>query len=306
MLYTKKITFKNLIIFSIVLGLLAIPLILMIFVNNGIISEIKGFITIPKLPTYRSTEISLKNILDNLDLFKVLLIDDDLPSDAIRPFGTIYNIGIILAIIGFINETYVLIKSIKNKKFNINMVMYFLFLSVTIVMMIIRIPSIYKANAMCLPLIFFDYSAIKLLSKKYKIVAYIILIYYIIAFGIFTYYYFTQYGVKYEYQVLFDNDMFKGLTQINTREELKDKKVIITTSSPAPHIYTLVSNPISPYDFNNTKTQDENYGKYTFNSTEIDEDSVYLVRDNFDLVWTLNTVCGFKLEQYGVYYLLYK
>ena len=50
---------------------------LMILINNGYISEINGFITIPKLPLYRSEEISLENIKENSYLIKTIFSYDN-------------------------------------------------------------------------------------------------------------------------------------------------------------------------------------------------------------------------------------
>lgn len=79
MLYTKKITFKNIIILGIPIFIFALPLMLMILVNNGIINQINWIITIPKLPNYRGSEISLGNVIPNLKSLDTIFIYDDLP-----------------------------------------------------------------------------------------------------------------------------------------------------------------------------------------------------------------------------------
>ncbi len=70
LLYIKKTNIKELIILGTPIFLLALPLILMILVNNGFIDEMEGLITIPLLKDYRGAEISLKNIFNNLYILR--------------------------------------------------------------------------------------------------------------------------------------------------------------------------------------------------------------------------------------------
>ena len=65
MLYTKKIKFINIVIMGIPIALLALPLMLLLLVNNGFIEQINWIITIPKIYNYRAGEIGLKNISEN-------------------------------------------------------------------------------------------------------------------------------------------------------------------------------------------------------------------------------------------------
>ena len=106
LLYIRKINIKQIIIFVIPLILLSIPLILMILVNNSIIKEIKWIITIPKLPSYRGSEISLLNIFLNFRIFFAILSFDkifggeNLLYNSIPYFGTLYYISIPFIIVG--------------------------------------------------------------------------------------------------------------------------------------------------------------------------------------------------------------
>ena len=163
MLYTKKISIKNIIIFGIPVFIIALPLILMILVNFRIIGEIKWLITIPNLPNYRNSEISLSNFLKNISSLDHLFIYDDLPFNAVKEFGTLYIFAIPLAIFGLIIEIYNLIKNIEKKEFKLNNAFVILFIISFLFMMLIQSVNISKANIIYYPLIFFEYSTIKFL-----------------------------------------------------------------------------------------------------------------------------------------------
>lgn len=326
MLYTNKITFKNIIILGIPIFIFAIPLMLMILVNNGIIDQINWYITIPKLPAYRGAEISLKNVIPNLKSLNTIFVYDDLPFNSIPKYGTLYNFAIILAVIGFIIEIYNFIINVKNKKFTANSAILLLFIASFSFMMCIDDLHISKANAIYFPLIFFEYSSIYFIYKLQKnklskelnikdkmkivlcrIILVVITVLYIVNFVSFTKYYFTKYAVDYAQQQFFENDLLRVLEQVNGRNEFKEKDVYIYTGAEQPYIYTLYANPISPYEFNETRDENDNYGRYTVLSERtIDENGIYIVRADTDFSYELAAYHGFNHEEIGTYILLYK
>ena len=312
MLYTKKIKFKNIIIMGIPIFIFSIPLILMILVNNGIIEPVNGFITIPKLFSYRGSEIKLSLIRKNMSFFKTMFTNDFLVYNALPEYGTIYIFAIFLSVFGFFVEINNLVGNIKNKKFEINSIILFLFIAVMICMLIIEDPNISKANAVFIPLLFFATTTIQNIYKNYKIFFYIIIILYIIKFMSFSNFYFKKYEVKYEYQPCFEQDLTDSLNFVE--EKFKDNNIYVYTSSPEPYIYTLVKNRISPYEFNESLHEghgsDFSYGRYYFardyyESEELKDDAIYLVRDNDNLVEKLRN-SGFKIEQIKKYFIAYK
>lgn len=325
MLYTKKITFRNIVILGIPIFIFAIPLMLMILVNNGIINQINWIITIPKLPKYRGSEISLGNIIPNLKSLDTIFVYDNLPFNSLPKYGTLYNFAIILAVFGFIIEVYNFIKNIKSKKFTANSAILLLFIASFSFMMCISDLNISKSNAIYFPLIFFEYSCLHFIYKlqkekvlkesklkeKIKIVTsrallIIIAILYTGNFASFSKYYFTKYATDYAQQQFFESDLLQVLEQVNGRSELKEKHVYIHTGAEKPYIYTLYANPISPYDFNETRDENDNYGRYTILSERtVDRSGVYIVRADSDFSYELATYHGFIHEQIGTYILLY-
>lgn len=307
MLYTKKITFKNVILMSIPIIILACPLILFILVNKGLINEINGVITIQKLWCYRDNELEFKNIFDNLTIFNKLYSNDSLVYNAFPEFGTMYFWASFLTVFGLFLEIEGLFKSIKSRKFEINSLFLFLYIAVAICMLIILGPNISKANAIFIPSLFFACSTIRVISKKYKIFLFLIVFLYYMSFGFFIDFYFNTYSIKYKYQPFWEVDLIENIEYIN--ENFEGRNVIINTNSQQPYIYTLMLSRISPYEFKELRHSsvgyDFSYGKYYFYSSKIDKDAVYLVKgyDSFVEILQKN---GFKIESRNSYIMAYK
>ena len=333
MLYTKKIEFKNVIIFGIPIFILAIPLILMLLVNSNIIDQINWKITIPKFPDYRSSEISFSNILSNLQSLYRIFVFDGFTFDAIPKFGTLYNFAIVLSVMGIFIESYKFIINIKNKKFKFNSVIFILFLAVASIMLLVFKISIYKSNAIYFPLIFFCFVTIQFLFEKqklsfkenilknketskeyrlnikwliYEIILIIIIVLYVINFVDFIKYYFTEYAKVSACQAYFERDLIEAIRQVNGRAELQNKRVCILSTGERPYIYTLYANPISPYDFNKTRGENDSYGRFIINKEEIDPSYAYIIRGDFDFSYKLVSEYGFTSEKVGIYTILFK
>ena len=134
LLYCKKIRFDRYLFIGIaVLAVLAVPLLLFVMVNYGIISEIRTpVISIPKLSHFRSDELSLspkamiKRLYDTLVLF--VSQDDGRVSDVTPMFGLYYKFSNVLILIGIaicITEAW---KSLKERKTDYGVLITLLFI----------------------------------------------------------------------------------------------------------------------------------------------------------------------------------
>ena len=111
--FKKEINFKQIMFFGMGIIFFAIPLILMILINNNLINEIKtNYITIPKLPLYRQGEVSIGNIKENLFSIWGILYSDKLPYNALPYFGTVYVFSFALLLGGI----YIFISKIDGSK----------------------------------------------------------------------------------------------------------------------------------------------------------------------------------------------
>lgn len=306
MLYTKKIKIINVIIYLIPIILLAIPLLLTCLINLGCLDEIKSFITIPKLPIERMTEIKLSNIINNIQNIKFIFMGDWLEYNAFPAYGTLYLFTIPFCIMGIIIEIKKMIVSIRNKKFSIGSLMLFLALATIICVLLIVDPNINKANAIFISLIFFVCVAIKDTYLNYKKMFWIIYLLYLIEFIFFIKFYFIEYNKVYENQKYFDHELMPVVSYVE--EKYNDKEIYIMTQISQPYIYTLLNDKTSPYDYNQTFEEHDDwfkYGKYYFYKKEIDEDAVFIVKENDELINNLEKQ-KFKFEYINNYTVAYK
>lgn len=104
LLYTKKLRFDIYTLLSVcLLGVLALPLILFLLVNNGYLPEIvTPFLSIPRLNSMRGSEISSSAMLWKLkqNLLMLLKQNDGLYWNATEEFGLYYKGFLIFAVIG--------------------------------------------------------------------------------------------------------------------------------------------------------------------------------------------------------------
>ena len=305
LLYIKKLNIKKLIILGIPIFLLALPLILMILVNNGFISEIKGIITIPLLKNYRGIEISLKNIPQSLYMFGTVFAFDGLFYNSIPYFGTIYYLAIPFFVIGFIYCIRRFYNSIKEKEFNINIVFIFWFFSVLICQLLISGPNINKANAIFVPIIYFSAMGIIFMAEKLKSIVLLVFIILIINFGLFFNYYFYQYNSTTVNQGLWATNYLDALEY---SRGLGKSNIYIGDISAQEYIYVLLNNSVSPYDYSRDNI------KTIYNSTEITYifsipkdvglDAVYIIGNDENL-YSKFTSLGFEHESFGTVTVFY-
>lgn len=282
LLYIKRIKIMDIILFGISLIFLAMPLILNLFVNKGWINEIvTPYFSTPKLWIYRGEEISLSNILPNVWLILKSMFGYDINDyNAFSSFGTLYYISIPLCILGFIITIKQIPKALKKKKPSIDVIFILCFISILICMLLTNGVGVSKMNAIYIPLLYFTAIGIVYIYQKSKICFTMIIIIYIILFSVFQYYYFAIYG-KENLNRSFNQTTIEAVEYIEGQEKFKTKKINVRTNAIQPYIYTLIANKISPYEFNETVKIEEyfvySYGRYIFNSIEIDENTVYLL-----------------------------
>lgn len=314
MLYTKRIKFVNLIPLGIPIFLLALPLMLMILVNNGYINEIRGFITIQKLPEYRGAEVSIANIKDNIGFIKTMFTNDGLSYNALPEFGTVYNFSIILIILGGLIELKNFICNIKNRKFELNTVMFLLVGTVLFCTMLTVGPNINKVNAIYIPMMFFIVTAMKLFYKKCKIIFAIFMILFVVFFVRFEHFYFCNYESIYGVEQYFEKDYLEVLEYVN--EKYEGREIHVLTSTAEPYIYTLLLSKISPEEFNKGLHEETinddlySYNNYYFRDMNLDGNEVCIVNyvEDNDLYLLLQNV-GFIDDEFTYdkeYKILYK
>ena len=148
--------------------------------------------------------------------------------NALPYFGTIYYIYVPLLIIGIIIYTKNLVKI---KKFNLENIIYIMFISNIIAMMCIDSPNINKTNGIFFSIIYFIiYGIYYIKNEKMIKLTQVILI---INFIIFSSYYFGHYS--YYDEAFFEIETYKIINE--NYEQIKDEKILIYNENIEKYIY---------------------------------------------------------------------
>jgi hypothetical protein len=285
----KKINIKNIIFMLTPMVILALPLVLMLMVNNDFINEFKLFniFTISKMKNYRGSEINIKNVINNLYIVKMLLVDDGLSYNAIKEYGTLYLFSIPLVIYGL----FKLLVDIKNFKYD-NLVVI-MFISVLFTSLLINADNIWRSNAIYFSLVYFIVIAIIDIVKKNHKLIYLIIIIYFIGFMSFSNYYFTEYQAVDDLP-FFDDDLM--LVTNYVEDNYPDKKIYIDKNVQRElYIYLMLEMKENPYDYSDLyNDKNINISHYYFVESDINDYQVYLINR-----WYIDEVFIQELEKNG-------
>lgn len=157
-LYHKKLTINRYsITAAVMVFILALPLMLFLLVNQGILAEIRlPFMTIPKTLGYRGAEVAtgftqiIANIKNAARLF--IFQDTGSPWDVIQPWGLFYDVGRVFIVIGAFILLIKLIKSFLHKEFAYEFFIFTQLLGGGIICLLVSV-SIHQLNAMFIPLV---------------------------------------------------------------------------------------------------------------------------------------------------------
>ena len=314
LLRIRKMNWKQLICLAFPLALLAVPLLLMLAVNNGMIDEIKTrFISVPRLDSYRGSEFSLKNIIANLrfdenNLFYSIFVRDRLIYNEIPSFGSVYYFNIPFIIYGFILTVKQALGAMREKRFTMNVAVLFLFVSVFAVILLLPYANVNRACALFFPLIYFLTAGICEILRKWKTAAFL---YWGLCFLMvlsFVCCYFADFpkDLANELSVTSVDDLKNALDFAEERNTGEAPVTIYGLSNP--YIYTILVKDIDPFTFNDKKVMNgsgiEAVGNYQFYVRDVSPERVYLFRTNG---WVPEEIRqqDFNLKEFGtvtVYY----
>jgi hypothetical protein len=269
LVWIRKIKLYDAILFIVPLGLISMPLILIQIINIFELEDLHLWIfTLPRIPNYRSGEISLSNISLNsiVHFFKIVLLYDHLPYNSISEFGNVYIISIPFAIVGMIKCIINTVKSFKNRYFSADTLYLSWFLSTAFLGIMID-SNVNKLNSIYLPLVYFITTGItyfvNLFTSHIKIaLSAIIFTIYIIFFACFCVFYFGDgYSEKYDPLPYFSYSLDEPLDYLSNHDEYANRTTYIDNLCQT-YIYFLFSTKLSPYDYNNS------YGESILNDSE--------------------------------------
>jgi len=315
LLIVRKISWKNIFAMGIPLFLLAVPLMMMLAINNGLMGEIRTrFFSIPQLISYGVTEIGLVNVINCLkfgpnNVFYNIFVNDNLLYNVVPAFGTVYYVSIPLFLYGMFLSVKRCIKAIKERTISFDMLMLSIFLSVLLISMIIDKTNVNRSSGIFIPVIYSLTLGCLEILKKSRLAAILTAALYLVSFGFFIHYYFTGFPKDLESDILFASisDLDEALDFAET--VYQDDETVYVLGRSRPYIYTLLSLQADPYSFNEKMVLSYDdyvkvYDKYRFRLDAVLPDCIYIFTDLNDIPAEIEKY-NFLSKQFGsviVYY----
>lgn len=188
-----------------ILFVMAVPLMLFILVNQGVISEIElPFMTIPAMSGYRGGEVasSFPQMWSNLRRALSLLWHQNLgaPYDILLPWGLFYDIGRVFIVIGVICMTAKVVRSIWKREYTGEAFLYIQLIGGGVLALFVT-AILHQINALYIPLVLAQaygiWTLIELLRGRKELFAKIasagIAIIFLICLVMFQHDYYTDY-----------------------------------------------------------------------------------------------------------------
>lgn len=243
MLYIKKIKIKQIIIMGIPIAIFAMPLIYFLLVNYGIVNNTKlGIFTLPVLTEFRQNEINILNIYrTGLESLNTIFFAE----------GTIYLIYVPLFVIGYVLEFKNAIQKLKEKQYNISIIMIIAFTTVLIGLLTTRIPTPNKANVLYIPILYFVTIAILNICNNFKTILIIFIAIILILCVNYEIFYYTIDGIN---KINWYEDLHLAeITKIlENNHQTRNIQKYIFAYRCQPQIYNLIELKLSPYEYVNT------------------------------------------------------
>lgn len=287
-IWHKKISFsKNIFLAVIILALLALPLLLFVMVNFGIIEEIAlPFISIPKMLHMRSNEVSFQHIEDNyVNLRNIILRQSDgLIWNATEKYGLFYYCTLPFV---FFGGTAILLRTanaFKRKTYNGEVFILIQFFAGLLLGLLIHV-NINRVNIIWIPLIIFAAVGIcefcERIDKRLFVIFFCI---YAVLFIRFEKYYFTDYAK--EIAPVFSDGLESAIQEATSYENdicvdgANWVKILYYSKMPVEDYIASVQFKNYPSAF----LQASSFGRFTFgyDSSDIDSNKIYIAKKEND------------------------
>lgn len=303
----KKIRMcKEIVLSGVIVFLLALPLVLFLFVNYGLIDEIRlPFISIPKLLYMRTGEISFRNISSNLkNLWSIIVTQSDgLIWNATERYGLFYKWSLPFFFLGLFNLIDNTVKSIKKHEFDWRVLILIQLMAGIILGSLITV-NINRVNILFIPMIIVIAVGVLYLCELigYKYMLIIPFIVYAICFSGFVKFYFG------EYQQICSGYFTEGIEDAIKSVNKSDKTIYIAPEIHYPKVLFLAKEPTDIYrdtvkykNYPSAFLQAASFDHYVFSDdySQIDEHCIYIFNAGIDK--SPFNERGFTIMQYDGY-----
>ena len=308
LLYLKKLRWKYVLSMGVPLAILAAPLILMIIINTFELPEIATiYITIPRLPEYRGSEVSLRNILHNIpSVIQSYFFKDDRAYNSVDNYFTMYVISVPFVLLGIQKGAVQLARTFKSRKYTVAAPMLFWLTAQTLMGLLIDEPNVNKLNGVFFSLLFFAVYGIwyawKLLQKKKSKTIFLAAVTgaYTCFFVSFACYYFGPYTEE-TFPLTDFADCYDDILD-EYADVIGDHNVYVN----AKYIYYALGEKLPPQEMQVIELGEESRGNvYFVHPREVDENGFYILIGKESILDELREI-GFTIKNEGFYTVCYK
>lgn len=204
-LYHKKLSINRWSILStVVLGIMALPLLLFLVVNSTGNQINLPFMTIPVMGSYRANDlaITIPELWSNFRRVITLLARQNigLAHDILLPHGLFYDIGRVFIIIGFVALVVNMVRKLIKKEFSYEVFVFIQLIGAGVVCCLVYV-YLHQVNCLYIPLVLCEaygiFTVLELLAKKSKGLqrggATVVILAYLVCFVWFEIDYYTDY-----------------------------------------------------------------------------------------------------------------
>ncbi len=305
-LLSKKIRFdKYFIISAFILAVFALPLMLFLLVNMGLIEEIRlPFLSIPKLVQMRGSEISLDRIPEKLTrLWHVMKVQSDgIPANGTEQFG-IYHMGTLsFFMLGLFYCVKTTLAHWYKKEFSNE---FFLLVQVGtgLIQGALIYTNIHRSNMLFIPMIIIAaigiYYLCSLIDLRYLA---LLAVFYLVLFAGFERYYFT------DFRDLMDYYFCRGLKDAVTEAVSYEGTIYYSRGQEHSRILFLSQEPVTEFidtveyfNYPSPYLVAKSFGRFCseFDAAAPDKNAIYLLSQDVDL--SAFEQQGFILHTHGYY-----
>lgn len=264
--------------------IIALPLILFVIINIGLLPEIQtSWISIPKLISFRSDEFTLKNIIDNIkNLFRIYIKQNDDNIMSVIPFfGLYYLFSLPFIISGALIIIKNAVYNLKNKLFGYDLFLL-VWILIDIIISLLKSMCIHRANQLNLAVLFLIIIAINKMYPKIKPFLFFI---YLFAFCIFESYYFTKYqDIIKEVQLVGSKEALEYAIELYEEKEINTIRISNQIRHPQVLFYTkypvdLYRETVEWKNYPDKWVEAERIGYFVWD-TNILDNSIYVLTKN--------------------------
>ncbi len=305
LVYKKIRINRYLLVSGLILALLALPLLLFMLVNKGILEEIRlPFLSIPRLVVLRDSEISLSQLpLKARRLWSIMkLQSDDMLWNSTPKYG-IYHAGTLsFFVLGMFYCIKASVEKLRQKK-EAPELLLLIQVGCGILLGLLIYTNINRNNILFIPMMMVAslgaYYLCSLIDLRYLVIP---AAFYLCMFAGFEHYYFTEYREILQYYFCdgLEDAVNEAVThdgQIYVSYGLKHSDILFLAEVPV----TEYIETVEYYNYPNAYLEARSFGRfsYDFDPAAPDTEATYILNQTTDLAPFEQA--GFTLHTYGYY-----